>query len=305
MGQAYLFSLLFHCYRVSRQLLEANDPVNAFLSPFYQQAQQIMDDLAKLGASSSPVQLKDIQLIQDRLMAIEAHKHNGVFVPNDWNGETETIPEGQAELNFLLEKAHDEVYHLLCYKVAEEKIQETESVADKMSTQIESWKEKTKGAAHEAQASTADFQKYLMSVANEFKSRAVEMTQQAKAHIGYAVSRGYKTLNDYLSTSLAVREMLDPKLADTQFELSNIRDGLKKMRNEILLWSLSEKNPTLKKEYQQRLSKFRERLVSVESHKQDGRFVGDDGSFAPQGQALLTGIMEECYAMCYEMEGQL
>lgn len=52
-----------------------------------------------------------------------------------------------------------------------------------------------------------------------------------------------------------------------------------------------------------RLDSLRSRLHEVDqTYVKDGRFVGDDGSFAPQGQAVLKLVLEECYALLAEIQ---
>jgi hypothetical protein len=59
---------------------------------------------------------------------------------------------------------------------------------------------------------------------------------------------------------------------------------------------------SLKSTLESRFQALRNRLSRVDQSRVDSRFVGDDGTFAPQGQAMLNNTMEECYALVYEMQ---
>ena len=91
--------------------------------------------------------------------------------------------------------------------------------------------------------------------------------------------------------------------------------GLKKLRNEFLFIhkqypdadaddsALPQSAKLLHQSLHQRFDALRERLHTVdEQYVKDGRFVGDDGTFAPQGQAVLKLILEECYAVVAEIQ---
>ena len=51
-----------------------------------------------------------------------------------------------------------------------------------------------------------------------------------------------------------------------------------------------------------RILNLRERLNEVDSKRVDGRFVGDDGDFAPKGQAVLVSLLEQCYTLVSELD---
>jgi NADH dehydrogenase/NADH:ubiquinone oxidoreductase subunit G len=207
-------------------------------------------------------------------------------VPADWDASKDplAIPEGQAELNALIEDVHNGIYDMLCAY---------ESSAPEQTT---AWSSVTKDTVGAVQSKLSELVESLKQGSTEAKTR-----------LGQAISKGYAMLNEYLGKTFAVREMVDPKLADVNFELTAILDGLKKLRNQWLLFKLSEaeqvaaSHEATKTFLKQRLQNYRERLVNVENQKQDGRFLGDDGSFAPQGQAYLNSLMEEAYAIASEL----
>ena len=326
-----------------------------FLRPIYARLELLIKELSavKESSSSSPgghVDLNRVRKVQDALQEIESKKvHGGVFAAPNWDPATQpnAIPEGQAELAAMLEKAHDMVYDLLCTSADREgdgggdqqQQHKDETVAHAtgvLSSMVAALSSQAVAATHVALED-------VEALAEQLR-HSVEVLRAARsstrAHLGRLVSRAYHKWNDYYlarslaaSTGGAATIMLDPKLADVEFELYNIRDGLKKLRNEVLFVRLAERNyargvggqgeggeaggegataptpPTapltaaaLDRELTDRLRGFRERLLRLESGKRDGRFVGDDGSFAPQGQALLQSIMEECFAIVYEVE---
>jgi hypothetical protein len=103
---------------------------------------------------------------------------------------------------------------------------------------------------------------------------------------------------------------LDPRLLATYEEVWAVRHQLGKLRNKKLGIRVAKRvhgdvkiqSETLNKpEAQDRLSRLQQRLDAVDSLRSDGRFKGDDGSFAPQGQAVLSSIVEECYAIVSEL----
>lgn len=57
------------------------------------------------------------------------------------------------------------------------------------------------------------------------------------------MSKAFDRLNHSLAASIHPQDLVSPSLADVHYELMNVRDGLKKLRNEIMFNQLTTKVP--------------------------------------------------------------
>lgn len=48
------------------------------------------------------------------------------------------------------------------------------------------------------------------------------------------------------------------------------------------------------------IRKLQEELRAIDSKRVDGKFLGPGGSSVPAGQAILVGLLEECFEICHD-----
>jgi hypothetical protein len=300
-----MFTLLYHTHRAARLLLLANEPINQFLAPLKKRLEDVIKELDALAAdrekTGQPVHLGKLQLIQETLRSIDASKKDGKFVPADWNPSSDpnAVPEGQAFIQSLLEEAYDKVHELLSGPTND--VVEGTPVFAKLKQVLDSL---DKEAIEEKQAHM--LQKSIWDVVDHLKKGTIK----ASSNVGALITSGYSSLNSFFARNLNVGESVDPKLSNFHQELISIRDGLKKVRSERAFAHYATQHGStevakkLETELDAKFESLRQRLSQMDGRRVNGRFVGDDGSFAPKGQALLSSLLEEDYALVYEIQNQ-
>jgi hypothetical protein len=138
---------------------------------------------------------------------------------------------GQAELQFMLERAHDLVYELLCSSALVESAQEPayRSLYHYLEHLAENVTDVTEKEFNV-------LQKHLWDGVAALKT----MTGP-KSALGGLVTKGYDRLSQYFTQHVPVASVMDPKLASIDQELRSIRDGLKRLRNDYLFVHLAAK----------------------------------------------------------------
>ena len=137
----------------------------------------------------------------------------------------------------------------------------------------------------------------------ELQKHVVELTQRltesAKSEvkwIGNALHNAYTKLHHLMLKSIPAYEAVNPSLTNLLNELQAVLDGLKKCRIRIL------QSQQVHQHESEKVQILRERLNAVDAQRVEGRFVGDDGDFAPKGQAVLVSMLEQAYTTLAELD---
>ena len=202
---------------------------------------------------------------------------------------------GQAEVHALLEQCYEKAHDLL---TSTEATTGTEKLREEIAS-FQPTEEKTGS---------------LRAALTEARHYFGTLTSEARHFLGNLSSRAYNMLKG-THAKKSMEPTIDPKLESVEQELSNILLALKKLRTEHVFVKKAEASmtvettidtfmiePDLKEKLEERLRALQSRLHAIDERRQDGRFVGDDGSFAPKGQAYLTMLLEEAYSLVYEMQ---
>ncbi|ORX90418.1 hypothetical protein K493DRAFT_317986 [Basidiobolus meristosporus CBS 931.73] len=108
-GQAQVVGLLERCYDMIHDIQASNEIVAESLKPIHERLEDIKIQLQKLVLTHRwTLRETDLWAYQIQLNEIDALRQDGYFYDEEKN-----IPEGQAVLNFLLQKCYRLVYHLL------------------------------------------------------------------------------------------------------------------------------------------------------------------------------------------------
>lgn len=83
-------------------------------------------------------------------------------------------------------------------------------------------------------------------------------------------------------------------LSVLSFELVPIHQRLITLRRQLA--ALAARKPTAAE-----LDAVQEELRKIDSKRIDGKFLGPGGSSVPEGQAILTGLLEENFEICQEI----
>jgi hypothetical protein len=293
-GQAIIFSSLHKTYRLARKLLLSNEPINSFLIPIHERLSKVVEDLReierekKMGKSFEATKFNGIY---EELSSIEEMRNSdGNFVPKG----SSIIPEGQAEVRYLLEISHDLINKILSREEEEEEFAKLHPIYTAITNFV--GEEKIK------------LEELVMSASKNLKDSFIK----GKDRMGEALSTGYAKLWDLYAGNVGEKEEnVDPSLTSSLQQLYSVRSALKKLRadSKFFLFSCkvvvrkSEVQESVRRELEGRLLKTREILNSVEEKgTENGRFIGDDGSFAPSGQALLRIVLEECRELLFEIQ---
>lgn len=78
-------------------------------------------------------------------------------------------------------------------------------------------------------------------------------------------------------------------------ELVPIHQRLIAVRRQIVAAAAKPKIPRAE------IKQLQEELRKIDSKRVDGKFLGPGGSSVPAGQAILVGILEECFEICHEI----
>ncbi|KAK9718726.1 hypothetical protein K7432_005298 [Basidiobolus ranarum] len=108
-GQAQVIGLLERCYDMIHDIFASNEIVAEPLKPIYERLADTKAQLQKLVLTHRwTLRETDLWAYQIQLNEIDAMRKDGYFYDEEKN-----IPEGQAVLNYLLQKCYRLVYHLL------------------------------------------------------------------------------------------------------------------------------------------------------------------------------------------------
>ena len=88
---------------------------------------------------------------------------------------------------------------------------------------------------------------------------------------------------------------LEGTLKILSVELVPIHQRLIAVRRQIVAAAAKPKLPRAE------IKQLQEELRKIDSKRVDGKFLGPGGSSVPAGQAILVGILEECFEICHEI----
>lgn len=92
-----------------------------------------------------------------------------------------------------------------------------------------------------------------------------------------------------------VLEQLQGTLSVLSVELVPIHQKLVSIRRQIAAAAAKPKPA------RHEIRKLQEELRSIDGKRVDGKFLGPGGSSVPAGQAILVGLLEECFEICHDV----
>ncbi|KIK61634.1 hypothetical protein GYMLUDRAFT_84776 [Collybiopsis luxurians FD-317 M1] len=270
---------LSKCDSIVRNLEESLSVISEELLPIYEKLVTIRRKLVALAAKGGS-QKTELKPLQDELRKIDSKRVDGKFL-----GPSGIVPPSQAVCSSLLEECFDISQEIKANEDSKHVATSLKPIYDRLSE----IRAELEGLVltHRWTLRETDLWNYSLSLQEIDKMRVDGKFLDSEGNrpegqyvLLYLLRRCYGLIYRLLSSSEPVSEELTP--------IANKLSTVKKCLNEVLkyggLFSPRDLYP------------YQLALHQIESRRQDGKFVGADGSI-PEGQGTIMAHLNECHEL--------
>ncbi|KAG5639079.1 hypothetical protein H0H81_007023 [Sphagnurus paluster] len=270
---------LNECEAIVRNLQESLSVLSVELVPIHQKLVSLRRQLVALAAKEGSHK-SELKPLQEELRKIESARVDGNFL-----GPGGIVPTSQALCSSLLEECFDISQEIKANDESKHVASSLKPIYDRLSeirTELESLV-----LTHRWTLRETDLFNYSLSLQEIDKMRVDGKFVDAEGNrppgqyvLLYLLRRCYGLIYRLLSSSEPVSEELMP--------IANKLSTVKKCLNEVLKFG----GPFSPRD----LYPYQLALFQIDTMRQDGRFVGVDGSI-PEGQGILMAHLNECHEL--------
>ncbi|KAG6852804.1 hypothetical protein C0991_009080 [Blastosporella zonata] len=270
---------LNECEAIVRSLQESLSVLSVELVPIHQKLVTLRRQLVTLAAKEGSHKA-ELRPLQEELRKIESARVDGNFL-----GPGGTVPASQALCSSLLEECFEISQEIKANEESKHVASSLKPIYDRLCglrTELESLV-----LTHRWTLRETDLFNYSLSLQEIDKMRVEGKFVDSEGNrppgqyvLLYLLRRCYGLIYRLLSASEPVSEELMP--------IANKLSTVKKCLNEVLKFG----GPFSPRD----LYPYQLALFQIDSMRQDGRFVGVDGSI-PEGQGILMAHLSECHEL--------
>ncbi|KAJ8694917.1 hypothetical protein PTI98_007555 [Pleurotus ostreatus] len=270
---------LNECDSIVRSLQESLSVLSPELAPIHLKLVHIRRQLAALAAKEGSHKA-ELKPLQEELRKIDSKRVDGKFL-----GPGGVLPSSQAICSSLLEECFDVAQEIKAQEESKNVPSSLKPIHDRLSdirTELESLV-----LTHRWTLRETDLWNYSLSLQEIDKMRVEGKFVDSEGNrpsgqyvLLYILRRCYGLIYRLLSSSEPVSEELMP--------IANKLSTVKKCLNEVLKYG-GPFNP-------RDLYPYQLALHQIDSLRQDGKFVGSDGSI-PEGQGIVMAHLNECHEL--------
>jgi hypothetical protein len=291
--------------------------VDPCLQKYKSQLENLIDELMmlrhapELGLRLNPYEL---QQFQEQLNLIESFEQDGKFLDSTGN-----IPKGQAELRFLIERAHDLVNEcLLMIEGQERDHKDPIGLMQSMGTRLLDAQDALWTMTRNTTANALTTSRNKLDSINHTLTEGAEKVKDYLTHPGRSLDMAASKVAALTRSGLSVltryyaeMEPVDPALKETLNDLESILSHLLEARNEINKLSISKRTNSSISEIPprvllERVETLHSELDSMDRGRVNGNFLV--GPLQPEvlpGQNHLKSLLNENYCLVFELKDRL